>query len=210
MMKTLKQIIAMAGFASLLFAPLAQAALSDQKSVGLLVLGSGISITEASEVNFGAVTLEEDTDDELTLSCITFNPSTDAFELRSSVNPRNDLSSESLNLAGGECGVITVEAGNADIRYQLEVAVDDLTSGANTISPKLLVHKNDGVSPADPDSLTAAATPGSPVRTAIESLTASDTATFRVGGVISIVGGSVSNPPGNYTGNYTVTAYVQE
>ena len=206
MMKTLKQIIAMAGFASLLFAPLAQAALSDEKSVGLLVLGSGISITEASEVNFGAVTLEEDTDDELTLSCITFNPSTDALELRSSVNPRNDLSSDSLNLTGGECGVITVEAGNADIRYQLEVAVDDLTSGANTISPELSVYTNNGSSLAAPEP----ATPGDPVRTAIGSLVASDTATFRVGGVIRITGGIVSNPPGDYTGNYTVTAYVQE
>ena len=208
MMKTLKQIIATAGFASLLFAPLAQAALSDQKSVGLLVLGSGISITEASEVNFGEVTLEEDTDAELTLSCVIVNQSTAALELGSSVAPKN--ANSSLDLGGGECGVITVEAGNADIRYQLEVAVDDLISGANTISPELLVYKNDGHSSAGPDSSTAKATPGAPVRTAIESLAASATATFRLGGVIDIVGGIVSNPPGNYTGNYTVTAYVQE
>ena len=204
MMKTLKQIIAMAGFASLLFAPLAQAALSDQKSVGLLVLGSGISITEASEVNFGEVTLEEDTDAELTLSCVTINQATAALELISSVNPANP--NDSLDLGGGECGVITVEAGNADIRYQLEVAVDDLTSGANTISPELSVYTNNGSSLAAPEP----ATPGDPVRTAIGSLVASDTATFRVGGVIRITGGIVSNPPGDYTGNYTVTAYVQE
>ena len=204
MMKTLKQIIATAGFASLLFVPLAQAELSDQKSVGLLVLGSGISITEASEVNFGEVTLEENTNDELTLTCADFFTSTLESAVNANTNPSLPLDGEPA------CGVITVEAGNADIRYQLEVAVDDLTSGANTISPELTILENDGETSAVPGGDPLPATPGSPVRTAIEPLTASATATFRVGGVIRIVGGSVSNPPGDYTGNYTVTAYVQE
>ena len=197
-MKITKQIIAAAGFAALFFAPLSQAqttfTLDDLRvgSVKFRVRPAGVSISEASAIDFGRVTPHTETADILEMTC-----SED-----SDVGITSTTADAAEPSGAATCGVITVEGGiSPTTSYMLRVGVTAFTTedGMHTISPSLDVYENGQSSPilADVEPNTAV-----DARTFDGgSIDARGSATFTVGGSMPIAGRQVA---GDYTGNYTI------
>ena len=197
-MKITKQIIAAAGFAALFFAPLSQAqttfTLDDLRvgSVKFRVRPAGVSISEASAIDFGRVTPHTATADVLEMTC-----SED-----SDVGITSTTADAAERSGAAKCGVFTVDG--AIIRttsYMLKVGVTAFTTedGMHTISPSLDVYENGQLSPI----LT-----GVEPNTAVDARTfdggiieAGGSATFTVGGSMNIAASQVA---GDYAGNYTI------
>ena len=197
-MKITQQIIAAAGFASLLFAPLAQAQ-EQGGNVGLTVIADGLTVT-GTELNFGQATLNEaDTAGEITLSCFSFNEGDPLTTILSGQVPQGDPVRSNLFTivdTDAACGNVTVAAENDDLTYQLRLEVTALTSGGDSISPSLTLS-GAGLS---------GVTPASPALTDNLDIAANASSSFILGGSLLI---AANQAEGDYTGTYTITALVQ-
>ena len=197
-MKITQQIIAAAGFASLLFAPLAQAQ-EQGGNVGLTVIADGLTVT-GTELNFGQATLNEaDTAGEITLSCFSFNEGDPLTTILSGQVPQGDPVRSNLFTivdTDAACGNVTVAAENDDLTYQLRLEVTALTSGGDSISPSLTLS-GAGLS---------GVTPASPALTDNLDIAANASSSFILGGSLPI---AANQAEGDYTGTYTITALVQ-
>ena len=190
-MKSTTQIIAAAAFASLLFAPLANANPGGGDIKFSLTNAALISIT-AKKIDFGEVIPDGVNDAILTITCNgdgdnnSATTSVDNFDTRVTGDPT--------------CGVVTVKAGTAPITYTLAVTdVTDLIGESHSISPTLIVHEADS-SADSPPIITA---PGE--KSDID-LAANTSDIFKVAGSMPI---AADQAEGTYTGTYTVTAEVQ-
>ena len=197
-MKITQQIIAAAGFASLLFAPLAQAQ-EQGGNVGLTVIADGLTVT-GTELNFGQATLNEaDAAGEITLSCFSFNEGDPLTTILSGQVPLGDPVRSNLFTivdTDAACGNVTVAAENDDLTYQLRLEVTALTSGGDSISPSLTLS-GAGLS---------GVTPASPALTDNLDIAANASSSFILGGSLLI---AANQATGDYTGTYTITALVQ-
>ena len=197
-MKITQQIIAAAGFASLLFAPLAQAQ-ELGRNVGLTVISDGLTVS-GSELNFGHATLNaSDAAGEITLSCFSINEGDPLTTLLSGQVPSGDPVRVSLFIVdktNAACGNVTVTAENDDLTYQLRLEVTALTSGGDSISPNLTLS---GAGLSD-------VTPASPAFTNNLDIAANASSSFILEGFLPI---AANQATGDYTGTYTITALVQ-
>ena len=192
-MKSTTQIIAAAAFASLLFAPLANANPGGGDIKFSLTNAALISIT-ASIIDFGEVIPDGANDAVLTIACDSdrdsdgATTSVDNFDTRVTGDPA--------------CGIVKVTAGTTPITYTLAMTeVTDLTDEGNSISPTLTIHKA-GSSPDSP----IITVPGSDNNETGIDLAAGASDIFKVAGSMPIVANQVA---GTYEGTYTVTAEVQ-
>ena len=197
-MKITKQIIAAAGFAALFFAPLSQAqttfTLDDLKvgSVKFKVNSAGVTISEASAIDFGRVTPHTETADVLEMTC----------SADSDVGITSTTADAAESSGAATCGVITVEGGRSPTTsYMLKVGVTAFTTedGMHTISPSLDVYENGESRPILEDvgpntAVNARTFDGGSIDTR-------GSATFTVGGSMPIAEKQVA---GDYTGNYTI------
>ena len=208
-MKITQQIIAAAGFASLLFAPLAQAQ-EQGGNVGLTVIADGLTVS-GTELNFGQATLNEaNIAGFVSLACLDFGGSlgvlTDlsAGETLNAGNPDRDSSAELFSLVADDaaCGNVTVTADNADLTYQLRGEVTALTgSGGGSISPNLILFTADGST-----QVVASFTPTSPASSGNQAIDANASTNFVLAGSLPM---AANQAEGDYTGTYTITALVQ-
>ena len=194
-MKITKQTIAAAGFAALLFAPLAQAQTpgnSATKDIDIRVINSGMSI-EASNINFGAFPAG-DANQNLILTC------TD-----SAAGEVNNSASDDAT-----CGVITVSSSD-DFNYKLAVSATPLTgrTGAavgSSLTPTFNIFAADGTTDIAGLGDINAETGADSTSTNTINLLAGNAQTYKMGGGIPI---GANQATGTYEGNYTVTAEVQ-
>ena len=196
-MKITQQLIAAASFASLLFAPLAQAQTADSATgnVELKVIGSGL-LFRASDMNFGSVTPHASNADNLVVAC--------------TATADGDASTSNGAVAAGDatCGVIEVTGGTSGNTYKLTVDVEDLTNGnGDTIVPTFKVFGSNGTDEvAGLTAVTDASTRTNPATaTNAESIAAGAVDTYKLGGSASIAAGQNG---GFYTGTYIVSATV--
>ena len=192
-MKSTTQIIAATAFASLLFAPLANANPGGGDIKFSLTNAALISIT-AMKIDFGEVIPDGANDAVLTITCDSdrdsdgATTSVDNFDTRVTGDPA--------------CGIVKVTAGPSPITYTLAMTeVTDLTDEGNSISPTLTIHKA-GSSPDSP----IITVPGSDNNETGIDLAAGASDIFKVAGSMSI---AANQPVGTYEGTYTVTAEVQ-
>ena len=192
-MKSTTQIIAAAAFASLLFAPLANANPGGGDIKFSLTNAALISIT-ASKIDFGEVIPDSANDAVLTIACDSDRDSGDAttsvdnFDTRVTGDPA--------------CGIVKVTAGASPIVYRLAVTeVTALTGEGNPISPTLIIHPNGSA-----DSPIATVPAGETSTSGGRSIAANASEFFKVAGNMTIVANQVA---GTYEGTYTVTAEVQ-
>ena len=203
-MKITQQIIAAAGFASLLFAPLAQAQES-RGNVGLTVITDGLTVT-GTELNFGVASVNPSAASSLagdvSLSCAVFGGGQIIPILGGQVSEGNTTNPYNLVEDDATCGNVTVTADNADLIYQLRGEVEDLTgSNGGSISPRLLLYDAAGSNP-----IVGAFTPASPASSGNQDIAANASTSFIVWGALPLDENQV---PGTYTGSYTITALVQ-
>ena len=192
-MKITKQIIAAMGFASLLFAPLAQAAISYGGNVGFTLIPDGFSVT-ATKIDFGQIIPNEDASSVLSITC------TGSGEVNTATATANFT-----RISGNpQCGVVKVTAGSDDITFTLEAVVTPLTGEGADIAPTLNFYLSDNVSnlvgleSVQPDSDSTAISGG-------RSIAAEASDVFKVAGSITV---AARQEPGEYTGTYTVTARI--
>ena len=195
-MKITQQLIAAASFASLLFAPLAQAqtTVSDGGDVELTVIPSGLSIS-AENLNFGSVAAASDANN-LVVACTASEAGTPSIE---------DGSGEIGGTA--TCGVITVTAGSGANNYILSVQIPaDLTDGSgNSIRPTFKVYAANGTD--EIAGLEAVTTSDSATSaTNMKSIASGASDTYKLGGTAPI---GVNQETGTYTGRYIVEAATQ-
>ena len=191
-MKSTKQIIAATAFASLFFAPLANA----NPGVGPITFRfePGILIT-ASKIDFGQVVPDSVNDAVLTITC---DSDSDSFGATASVNNFDTRVS-----GDPTCGVVTVTSSGDAITYTLAMTeVTDLTDEGNSISPTLTIHK----AGSNPDSPPIITVPGGDNNEPGIDLAANTSDIFKVAGSMPI---AADQEEGTYTGTYTVTAEVQ-
>ena len=207
-MKITQQIIAAAGFASLLFAPLAQAQ-EQGGNVGLTVIADGLTVS-GTELNFGQATLNKtDTVGFVSLACLDFGGGVVITDLSAGEpNPDNlpDRDSDpnlfSLVDDDAACGNVTVTADNADLTYQLRAEVTALTgSGGGSISPNLILFTADGIS-----QVITSFTPTSPASSGNLDIAANASVSFVLAGTLPIAPNQATE---DFTGSYTITALVQ-
>ena len=195
-MKITKQTIATAGFAALLFAPLAQAQTpgnSATRDIDIVVIGSGMGI-EASDISFGAFPAG-DANQNVILTC------TD-----SAAGVVNSSASDDAT-----CGVIRVFSGNDGFDYKLAVSATPLTgnSGAavgSTLNPTFNIFTANGTTDVAGLGDINAETGVASTSTNAISLLARNSQTYKMGGDVPI---GANQATGNYAGTYTVTAEVQ-
>ena len=199
-MKITKQTIAAAGFAALLFAPLAQAQTSSATAnIDIVVIGSAMAI-EATDISFGAFS-SGDASQNVILTC-TADDATGFV---------NDSASDDAT-----CGVIKVLSGtDGGFDYKLAVSATPLTgrTGAavgSTLNPTFNIfdfERSDA-----PDSAVAglgdidSETGFTSTSTKAVNIPARSVQTYKMGGDIPI---GANQARGDYAGNYTVTAEVQ-
>ena len=208
-MKITQQIIAAAGFASLLFAPLTQAQ-EQGGNVGLTVIADGLTVS-GTELNFGQATLNEaDTAGFVSLACLDFGGDLgmmtilSAGEPRIGTDPNHNVNLNLFSLIAGDaaCGNVTVTADNADLTYQLRAEVTALTgSGGGSISPNLTLFEADGT-----NQVVTSFTPTSPASSGNLNIVANASASFVVAGTLPIAPNQATE---DFTGSYTITALVQ-
>ena len=196
-MKITKQTIAAAGFAALLFAPLAQAQTSDSATanIDIRVINSALAI-EARDISFGAFSTG-DANQNVVLTCTA----SDDGEVNGSAS------------GDAKCGVIEVSAGTDGFDYKLAVSATPLTgrTGAATgatLNPTFNIFGESGALNSaiaglgDIDSETGATSTSNAI-----SILAGSVQTYKMGGDIPI---GANQATGDYAGTYTVTAEVQE
>ena len=194
-MKTTKQIIAAMGFASLLFAPLAQAN-PDSGNVGVRLVGDGFRIS-ATKIDFGQIIPDEVVSSDLSITCIGSGESRDATATRTNFTRISGVP---------QCGVVTVTAGSVQIVYTLEAVVTALaalTGDGDDIAPTLSFYLSDNTS-----NLVGmeSVRPGpAVVANAGRTIDAEKSEIFKVAGSITV---AARQEPGTYEGTYTVTARV--
>ena len=193
-MKITRQIIAAAGFASLLFAPLAQAQDTDTGQVNLRVLSlsSQIGFTAAGDMNFGNI-IPPNTAAPVELTCASNGVATAVIS--------------GTAVSGAACAVITVRAGTDGGSYKLQVSPPILTgldSSSTPITPEFIVFDDTG---------TAAIAGLNPINggdvgiaTNEDTLAANGTKTYILGGSATIQANQVHT---RYSGTYTVETVVQ-
>ena len=192
-MKSTTQIIAATAFASLLFAPLANANPGGGPIAFKLINGIAVSIT-ASKIDFGEVIPDGANDAVLTITCDSDRDSSGAT---TSVN-----NFDTRVTGAPECGIVKVTAGSSPIVYTLAVTeVTALTDEGNSISPTLVIHPNGRA-----DSPIATVPAGETSTSGGRSIAANAFEVFKVAGSMPIVANQVA---GTYEGTYTVTAEVQ-
>ena len=192
-MKITQQLIAAASFASLLFAPLAQAQTSATGNVELTVLGSSLSI-RADDLNFGSVASASDAND-LVVACTSTSAGTASIK---------DGSGEITGTA--TCGVITVTGGTGSNTYTLSVQIPtDLTNGSsNTIRPTFTVYDSSGANAiAGLETVTTSSSETS--ATNALPIAARVVHTYKLGGTAPI---GENQATGVYRGTYIVQAVV--
>ena len=193
-MKITQQIIAAAGFASLLFAPLAQAQ-ELGRNVGLTVISDGLTVS-GSELNFGHAFLNaSDTAGEITLYCGDGDIILGGQQVPSGDPVRVNLFT--IDKTNAACGNVTVAAENDDLTYRLRLEVTALTSGGDSISPNLSLSGDASVNDI---------TPASPVFIDNLNIAANASSSFILAGILPI---AANQATGDYTGTYTITALVQ-
>ena len=186
-MKITQQLIAAASFASLLFAPLAQAQTTGNTE--LTVLGSGLTVT-ATDLNFGTLSPPLNSAAPVILSCAV-----------------GSASIAGVGVSGSSCGEITVQAGPDGGSYKLQISPTVLTGadGARTtITANFRVFDAGVTAPIDGlDSVTGGSVG---IADNADTLGADGSTTY-------ILGGSAEIEPDQalttYTGTYTVAAVVQ-
>ena len=194
-MKITRQIIAAAGFASLLFAPLAQAQDTDTGQVNLTVISSSsqIRFTAAGNVNFGNI-IPPNTTADVVLTCASNGIATAAIS--------------GTVVSGAACGVITVLAGTDGGSYKLRVSPPVLrdTEGNNgtPITPEFSVFDDTGTAPIAGLNSIDGGNVG--IATNADTLAANGTKTYILGGSATIQSNQV---PTSYRGDYTVETVVQ-
>ena len=197
-MKITQQLIAAASFASLLFAPLAQAQTTDsaEGNVELTVIGSGL-LFRASDMNFGSVTPDGSAVSNLAVACAAGDSAT------------GTPSASGAAVAAGDatCGVIKVTGGSGGNTYTLTVEVEDLTNGEHTIVPTFTVYdSSDGTTEiVGLETVTAAGTNPTPASSS-RSIAAGAVDTYKLGGTALI---AANQAIGVYTGTYIVTAVTE-
>ena len=194
-MKITQQLIAAASFASLLFAPLAQAQTSDSATgnVELTVLGSGLSF-EARDLNFGSVTPGSDTNN-LVVACASTAEGTASI---------SGGAADALATGAATCGVITVTGGSSSITYALTVEVNPLTDGSgNSISPTFKVFATNGTT--EIAGLNAIAADTTATASSTRTIGARAEQVYKLGGSAPI---ATNQTIGTYTGTYIVSATV--
>ena len=192
-MKSTTQIIATTAFASLLFAPLANANPGGGPIAFKLINGIAVSIA-ATQIDFAQVIPDGVNDAILTITCNgdggdnSATTSVDNFDTRVTGDPT--------------CGVVTVKAGTAPITYTLAVTeVTDLTGEGDPISPTLIVREANSSTDSPP-----IITVGTDNNETDIDLAARASDIFKVAGSMPI---AANQAEGTYTGTYTVTAEVQ-
>ena len=197
-MKITKQTIAAAGFAALLFAPLAQAQTSSATAdIDIVVIGSAMGI-EASDMSFGSIPAG-DTGQSWILTCSD-----------SAAGAVRDLTRNPAPNDDATCGVIRVFSGSDGFDYKLAVSATALTgsgtAAGSTLEPSFNIFMADGTTAIvgldDIDSETGATS----TSTNAVSILARNSQTYKMGGGIPIPGNQAT---GDYAGTYTVTAEVQ-
>ena len=198
-MKITKQTIAAAGFAALLFAPLAQAQTSSATAdIDIVVIGSAMGI-EASDMSFGSIP-SGDTGQSWILTCTADDNVGVVRDLTRNPAPNDDAT----------CGVIRVFSGSDGFDYKLAVSATALTgsgtAAGSTLEPSFNIFIADGTTAVaglgDIDSETGATS----TSTNAISILARNSQTYKMGGGIPIPGNQAT---GDYAGTYTVTAEVQ-
>ena len=193
-MKITQQLIAAASFASLLFAPLAQAQTPSQNTadgnIRLEVIPPGLSF-RAEDLNFGSVTPHATNPDNLVVAC--------------TATPDGDPSTSGNALAVGAttCGEITVTGGSGNITYALTVEVNALTSSGNTISPTFNVFESNGET--EVAGLQGIASGSTTTSSATRVIGAGVDHVYKLGGSAPIAAGQAL---GVYAGTYIVSAQV--
>ena len=203
-MKITQQIIAAAGFASLLFAPLAQAQ-ELGRNVGLTVISDGLTVS-GSELNFGHATLNASgVAGEITLNCAAFNVGSPLVPLLGGQVPAGAPAHSNLftiDDTNAACGNITVTAENDDLTYRLRAEVTALTgSRGGSISPRLSILDANASG-----TIVAPFTPTSPGFSANQPIAANASTSFTLVGTLPI---AASQATEDFTGTYTITALVQ-
>ena len=206
-MKITQQLIAAAGFASLLFAPLAQAQES-RGNVGLTVITDGLTVT-GTELNFGVASAKPppagepySSEGEVALACIQFSAGDPLQHIPSGQGPNQGDPTPYILTGDTTCGNVTVTADNADLTYQLRAEVTALTgSNGGSISPRLSLLDADGSSP-----IVSTFTPTSPASSVNQNIVANASTSFVVAGALLL---AENQAGGTYTGSYTITALVQ-
>ena len=184
------------GFASLLFAPLAQAATSYGGNVGFTLIPDGFSVT-ATKIDFGQIIPDEAASSDLSITCTGSGDSDTATARRSNFDSR---------ISGNpKCGVVTVKAGSDDITFTLGAVVTALTGDGDDIVPTLSFYISDGsrqivgLESVQPDSDPAVTISGG------RRIVAEASEVFKVAGSIAV---AARQEPGTYEGTYTVTARI--
>ena len=195
-MKITQQLIAAASFASLLFAPLAQAqTTSATGNVELTVLGSGLSF-EARDLNFGSVTPGSDTNN-LVVACAAADSAAGTASISGGA-------ADAVATGAATCGVITVTGGSSSITYALTVEVNPLTDGSgNSISPTFKVFATNGTT--EIAGLNAIAADTTATASSTRTIGARAEQVYKLGGSAPI---ATNQTIGTYTGTYIVSATV--
>ena len=193
-MKITQQLIAAASFASLLFAPLAQAQTASQNTadgnIRLEVIPSGLSFG-AEDLNFGSVTPHATNPDNLEMACTA------------TTEGAASTSNGAVAVGDATCGEITVTGGSGSITYALTVEVSALTFSGNTISPTFSVFESNGT--AEVAGLQDVASGSTTTSSATRVIGAGVEQVYKLGGSAPIAAGQAI---GVYTGTYIVSAQV--
>ena len=193
-MKITQQLIAAASFASLLFAPLAQAQTptteSAEGNTRLQVIDAGLSFS-ALDLDFGSVAPHASTPDNLAVTCTA------------TAEGRPSTSGNAVAAGDTTCGVITVTGGTGSITYALTVEVHALTFSGNTISPTFNVYESNGTTPVA--GLQGVASGSTTTADDTRVIDPGVNQVYKLGGSAPIAGGQAL---GIYTGTYIVSAQV--
>ena len=205
MMKNAKKMTVAAGFISLLFAPLAQAQLTQEnKTAGgqilFEVVRSAVAV-EATNINFGTVIPNIDTGFiNVGLNC---NPDDGAIDTVSTIT-----AGVGFDNTDSQCGEIEVTARGETTEYKLEVEVGQLIAAnanggaSGTLDPTLVVIEGT----SEVAGLNNIGSSAVAVADRAESILPNETDTYKIGGRMSI---SSENQSGSYRGQYTVSAIVR-
>ena len=198
-MKITQQLIAAASFASLLFAPLAQAQTSTpttesaEGNTRLQVIDAGLSFS-AEDLDFGSVAPHASTADNLVVTC------TATAEGNATTTSNNALA---VAVGDATCGEITVTGGTGSITYALTVEVHALTFSGNTISPTFNVFESNGET--EVAGLQGVASGSTTTADDTRVIGPGVNHVYKLGGSATIAGGQAL---GIYTGTYIVSAQV--
>ena len=205
-MKITRQIIAAAGFASLLFAPLAQAQTPSDTAtanINLTVVpsSSAITFTAVDDISFGSI----------------IAPTAGAtVPLALACSSSAGVAAATRTIGGGSlvgndatCGIVTVTAGADGGSYRLKVSMDPLT-GEDASNNGTVIATDFRVFPDTSSTavvgLNSIAGGASATATSTETLAGNASQTYKLGGTASIV---VDQDDGTYAAIYTVEVLPQ-